>query len=71
VRQESQYEGAHGQIVLTLAPQDYKAFDGIQYPTKLTLKVSTGGQSFEFAMKIIEVKHNVKIEDTKFTKPSA
>ena len=42
-----------------------------QYPTKLTLKVSAGGQSFEFAMKIIEVKHNVKIEDTKFTKPSA
>lgn len=71
VRQESQFEGPHGQVILSLVPQDYKAFDGIQYPTQLKLKVSVGDQSFEFTMKIFEVKHNVKIEDTKFAKPSA
>jgi outer membrane lipoprotein-sorting protein len=71
VRQDSQFEGAQGQIVLSLLAQDYKAFDGIKYPTQLKMKVSAGGQNFEFNMKILEVKHNVTIEDTKFAKPSA
>ena len=71
VRQESQFEGAQGQVVLSLVPQDYKAFDGIKYPTLLKLKISAGGQDFEFNMKVLEVKHNVTIEDAKFAKPSA
>jgi outer membrane lipoprotein-sorting protein len=71
LRQESQFEGPQGQVTLSLVPQDYKAFDGIKYPTQLKLKFSAGGQSFEFTMKVLEVKHNVKIEDTKFAKPSA
>lgn len=71
VRQESQFEGAQGQVALRLEPQDYKPFDGIKYPTLLKLKISTGGQSFELNMKILEVKHNVTIEDTKFAKPPA
>ena len=71
VRQDSQFEGPQGQVVVSLLAQDYKAFDGIKYPTLLKLKVSAGGQDFEFNMKILEVKHNVTIEDTKFAKPSA
>ena len=71
VRQDSQFEGPQGQVVVSLLAQDYKAFDGIQYPTQLKLKVSAGGQDFEFTMKILEVKHNVTIEDSKFAKPSA
>lgn len=71
VRQESQFEGAQGQVALTLEPRDYKPFDGIKYPTQMKLKISAGGQDFEFNMKILEVKHNVTIEDTKFAKPSA
>ena len=71
VRQDSEFEGANGQVVLSLVPKDYKAFDGIKYPTQMKVKVSAGGQSFEFNMKIVEVKHNVTIEDTKFAKPPA
>ena len=71
VRQDSQFEGAQGQVVLSLLAQDYKPFDGIKYPTQLKLKVSAGGQTFEFNMKVLEVKHNVPIEETKFAKPSA
>lgn len=71
VRQDSEFEGGQGQVALSLLAQDYKAFDGIKYPTQVKLKVSAGGQDFEFTMKILEVKHNVTIEDTKFAKPSA
>jgi hypothetical protein len=71
VREDSQFDGPNGQVVLSLLAQDYKAFDGIKYPTQMKLKVSTGGQDFEFNMKILEVKHNVTIEDKKFAKPSA
>ena len=71
VREDSQFEGPQGQVALTMLAQDYKAFDGIKYPTQMKLKVSVGGQSFEFSMKVVEVKHNVTIEDTKFAKPSA
>lgn len=71
VRQDSEFEGANGQVVLSVVPQDYKAFDGIKYPTQMKLKISVGGQSFELNMKILDVKHNVTIEDTKFAKPPA
>jgi hypothetical protein len=37
----------------------------------MKLKISVGGQSFELNMKILDVKHNVTIEDTKFAKPPA
>jgi len=71
VREDSQFEGPNGQVVLSLLAQDYKAFDGIKYPTQMKLKISVGGQDFEFNMKILDVKHNVTIDDTKFAKPSA
>ena len=71
LRQESQFEGPQGIVKVTMLAQDYKAFDGLKYPGQLKLKISAGGQNFDFTMKVLEVKHNVKIEDAKFAKPSA
>jgi zinc protease len=71
IRQESELQGPQGQINVILLAQDYKAVDGIKYPHLLKIKISAGGQTFEFNWNVIEVKHDVKIEDAKFTKPSA
>jgi zinc protease len=71
IRQESELQGPQGQIIVTLLAQDYKAVDGIKYPHLLKIKISAGGQTFELNWNVIEVKHDVKIEDAKFTKPSA
>jgi hypothetical protein len=71
IRQESELQGPQGQINVTLLAQDYKAVDGVKYPHLLKVKIAAGGQTFEFNWNVIEVKHDVKIEDAKFTKPSA
>jgi len=71
VRQDSEFEGGQGTVTVSVLPQDYKAFDGINYPNTLKMKVSTGGQSFEFTMRFLEIQHNVKIEEAKFAKPAA
>lgn len=71
VRQDSEFEGPQGVVNVTALPQDYRAEDGVKYPHLIKIKFSAGGQTFEFTMKVLEVKHNVKIDDAKFAKPSA
>jgi len=71
IRQESELEGPQGRITVSQLAQDYKAVDGIKYPHLLKMKISAGGQTFELNWNVTEVKHDVKIEDAKFTKPSA
>jgi zinc protease len=70
VRQQSDFQGPQGPVSVQLLAADYKEFDGVKYPTRLKIKFSTGGQSFEFSMNVTEVKHNVPIEDSRFAKPS-
>ena len=50
---------------------EYRAVDGLQYPHLQRLKFVTAGQELEFVMKVKEVKHNEKFEDSIFSKPSA
>jgi zinc protease len=71
IRQESQFEGPQGAMNIQVLAQDYKPFEGIQYPTHLKMKVNAAGQSFEFTMKVTEISQNVKIEAEKFAKPAA
>jgi hypothetical protein len=49
---------------------DFRTVDGIKYPHGTKFKFSAGGQEFEFAIKIKEVKHDTAIEDAKFAKPA-
>jgi len=71
VKQESEFEAPQGRMTVVVHPRDYKTLDGLKYPTRLALKGSAGDQSFEFTIRIVEAKHNVEIEDTKFAKPEA
>ncbi len=71
IRQESEFAGPQGAITVSVVAQDYKTTDGIKYPGAMKMKVSAGGQNFEFTMKFVDIQHNVKIDDAKFAKPSA
>jgi outer membrane lipoprotein-sorting protein len=56
----------NGGGTLTMDLQDYKEVDGIMIPH--TLKQDSPAMALE--IKFSEVKHNVPIEDSKFTKPA-
>ena len=50
---------------------EYRAVGGIQYPHVQRIKIVAAGRELEFWMKVKEVKHNEKLEDSIFLKPSA
>jgi hypothetical protein len=50
---------------------EYRAVDGLQYPHIQRFKFILAGREIEFGMKVKEVKHNEKFEDSIFSKPSA
>jgi len=74
VRQDSEFEAAEGkgktraQALL----EDYRVVDGIKMPFTTTIKADVPGQpEATLTIKIIEIKHNVPIDDAKFEKPNA
>ena len=54
-----------GEVEQTSDLSDYREVDGIKVP--FTIKVSTGGQGFTIA--VDKVEHNLKIDETVFSKP--
>jgi zinc protease len=71
IRQESEFEGSQGRLNLTVRLDDFRAVDGVKYPHSLKFKMSAGGQDFDFAIKVKEIKHNMAIDDAKFVKPAS
>lgn len=72
VRQESRFEAQPGvTTVVVVDPRDYKTADGLKFPSEMKLTMTIGEQTFNLTIKIVEVKHNVEIDDSKFAKPSA
>ncbi len=72
LQQESEFQGPQGVATsVVVQPRDYKTSEGLKYPSELKLKLTTGDQSFEFTIRVSDVKYNVDIDDTKFAKPSA
>ncbi len=71
LRQECEFQGPQGAVTVVTLPRSYKTFDGLKYPAEMKLKMSFADQSFDFTIKITEVKHNVEIEEAKFAKPGA
>jgi len=45
--------------------------DGVKVPQTLKYQFGQGGNTIEFTIKIVDVKHNVEVPDSKFAKPSA
>lgn len=71
IQQQSEFEASQGKVNMVIQAKDYKTFEGLKYPAEATMKYSLGDQSFEFKLKILEIKHNVPVDDAKFAKPAA
>ena len=72
VRWQSEFKNAEGNDArVEIRYSEYRAVDGLQYPHLQRFKIVAAGQELEFVMKVKEVKHNEKFEDSIFSKPSA
>ena len=72
VRQESEFKNAAGNKArVEIRYSEYRAVDGLQYPQVQRIKIGAAGQELEFGIKVTEVKHNERLDDVIFRKPSA
>lgn len=66
VKAEMTSESPMGSQKVTSTMSDYKEFDGILMPTRLVQSLDQG----TFTVEVVEVKHNVEIEDDRFALPA-
>lgn len=66
VRQDSTQESPEGTFPVSSYDSDFRTVDGVTIPFESRQETPT----LTFVLKVTEVKHNVPIEDSKFTKPA-
>jgi hypothetical protein len=71
LRQDSEFSTGQGQVISKAGFSDYRSVDGVNFPHAIKGSLNMAGQEFEFTLKITEVQHNTKMEDSKFSKPAA
>jgi hypothetical protein len=70
VRQVSEYSGAQSSVKAEMWFEDYKPVDGLQQAHTMRLILAPPGQaSMEMKFKVVEVRHNVPVADSVFSKP--
>ena len=67
LRRDSERDSPQGEVATETYYEDYKDVEGVKIP--MTMKITN--PQFSFVIKMTEIKTNVKIEDSKFAKPSA
>jgi hypothetical protein len=70
LRQDSEFSTSQGKVTSKAAFSDYRSVDAINFSHLIKGSLNMAGQELEFTLKITEVKHNTKMEDSKFSKPS-
>jgi hypothetical protein len=71
VRQQSEFKRAQGPDTrVEILYLEYRSVDGLQYPHLQRSIFTVAGQRLEFIMRVKEIKHNEKFEDSIFNKPS-
>jgi zinc protease len=67
IRQDAERESPQGASSVEMYFEDYKEIDGIKVPFTMRRVMP----AFAMTVKIDEIKHNVEIDNAKFTKPAA
>ncbi len=65
LRVDSESITPQGRLNTTTYLDDYRKVDGIQYPFRITQNTS----GMEFVILLVQVRHNVKVDDSLFRKP--
>lgn len=71
IRQDSEFSTSQGKVISTAVFSDYRVVDGVNFPHAIKGSLNMSGQELEYTLKISEVQHNIKMEDSKFSKPAA
>ncbi|MEK7833727.1 MAG: hypothetical protein AAB401_21750 [Acidobacteriota bacterium] len=66
IRTDTERDSPNGKMAIEAYMSDYKQVDGVNIPH--TLKQIT--PMFSMTIKMVEIKHNVPVEDAKFAKPA-
>jgi hypothetical protein len=66
IRSDAERESPQGKVLIESYLGDYREVDGIKIP----FSIRQVTPAFSIIIKIMEVKHNVPIEDAKFNKPA-
>lgn len=67
IRRDSERETPQGKILAETYLEDYREVDGVKEP--FLIRVSS--PDFNFTIRLQEIKHNIEIEDSRFSKPQA
>lgn len=70
LRQDSEFSTSQGKVVSKAVFSDYRLVDAINFPHAINGSLNMAGQELAFTLKITEVQHNTKLEDSKFSKPT-
>lgn len=70
VRQESILQVNGGEVRSVANLLQYKPADGVQYPRRVDLAISTGGQDIALALTITDITHPATVETARFAKPA-
>jgi len=71
LRQDSEFSTGQGKVISKAGFSDYSLVDGVNFPHAIKGSLNMAGQELEFTLRITEVRHNIKVEDSKFSKPAA
>jgi hypothetical protein len=66
LREDALYEGPQGKLPIETRYADYREVDGVKLAFQWTQKTPVG----ETIIKIIEIRHNVEVDDARFTRPA-
>jgi len=66
IRSDIERDTPMGKLPVETLLEDYKEYDGVKVPTS----IKQTNPNFTLVIKVEDVKHNVAIEDSKFTKPA-
>lgn len=69
-RQRSTLNSSAGEVRMTADLRDYKAVDGAQYPHRVDMAITAGGQDIKMSLKIAEVTHPSSLDAARFAKPA-
>jgi hypothetical protein len=65
MRQDSERETPQGKLLMETYLEDYREVEGVKEP----FLIRVNSPAFSFTIRLQEVKHNVEIEDSRFSKP--
>jgi hypothetical protein len=70
LRQETEVDTTDGRVTATVGFEDYRKVDQLLLPHLLRIRVASPTGNMDVTLRFKQVKHNVPIEDSRFSRPT-